>query len=53
MEFKVYDGYKFSPLQHNDIGTEILKCYGVMDGLKFDDALQKQPPCILSIRPLR
>lgn len=41
MEFKVYDGYKFSPLQHNDIGTEILKCYGVMDGLKFDDALQK------------
>ena len=39
--FKVYDGYKFSPLQHNDIGTEILKCYGVMDGLKFDDALQK------------
>lgn len=39
--FKVYDGYKFSPLQHNNIGTEILKCYGVMDGLKFDDALQK------------
>ena len=41
MEFKVYDGYKFSPLEHNDIGTEILKCYGVMDGLNFDDTLQK------------
>lgn len=41
VKFKVYDGYKFSSLQHNDIGTEILKCYGVMDGLKFDDALQK------------
>lgn len=41
MEFNVYDGFKFSPLQHNDIGTEILKCYGVMDGLNFDDALQK------------
>lgn len=41
MEFKVYDGYKFSPLEHNDIGTEILKCYGVMDGLIFDDTLQK------------
>lgn len=41
VKFKVYDGYKFLPLQHNDIGTEILKCYGVMDGLKFDDALQK------------
>lgn len=41
MEFKVYDGYKFSPLEHNDIGTEILKCYGVMDGLIFDDTLQR------------
>ena len=41
MEFNVYDGFRFSPLQHNDIGTEILKCYGVMDGLNFDDALQK------------
>ena len=41
MEFNVYDGFKFSPLQHNDIGTGILKCYGVMDGLNFDDALQK------------
>lgn len=41
VKFKVYDGYKFSPLQHNDIGTEILKCYGVMDGLNFDDALQR------------
>lgn len=41
MEFKVYDGYKFAPLEHNDIGTEILKCYGVMDGLNFDDTLQK------------
>lgn len=41
MEFKVYDGYKFSPLQHNDIGTEILKCYGVTDGLNFDDTLQR------------
>lgn len=41
MEFKVYDGYKFSPLEHNGIGTEILKCYGVMDGLNFDDTLQK------------
>lgn len=41
MEFKVYDGYKFSPLRHNDIGTEILKCYGVTDGLDFDDALQR------------
>lgn len=41
MEFNVYDGFKFSPLQHNDIGTEILKCYGVMDGLIFDDILQK------------
>lgn len=41
MKFKVYDGYKFSPLEHNDIGTEILKCYGVMDGLNFDDTLQK------------
>lgn len=41
MEFKVYDGYKFSPLKHNDIGTEILKCYEVMDGLNFDDALQR------------
>lgn len=40
VKFKVYDGYKFSPLQHNDIGTEILKCYGVMDGLIFDDTLQ-------------
>ena len=40
-EFKVYDGYKFSPLEHNDIGTEILKCYGVMDGLIFDDTLQR------------
>lgn len=41
VKFKVYDGYKFSPLQHNDIGTEILKCYGVMDGLIFDDTLQR------------
>ena len=41
MEFKVFDGYKFSPLEHNDIGTEILKCYGVMDGLIFDDTLQR------------
>lgn len=41
MEFNVYDGFRFPPLQHNDIGTEILKCYGVMDGLNFDDALQK------------
>ena len=41
MEFKVYDGYKFSPLRHNDIGTEILKCYGVIDGLNFDDTLQR------------
>ena len=41
MEFNVFDGFRFSPLQHNDIGTEILKCYGVMDGLNFDDALQK------------
>lgn len=41
VKFKVYDGYKFSPLQHNDIGTEILKCYGVMDGLNFDDTLQR------------
>lgn len=41
VKFKVYDGYKFSPLQHNDIGTEILKCYGVMDGLIFEDTLQK------------
>ena len=41
MEFKVYDGYKFSPLKHNDIGTEILKCYGVMGGLIFDDTLQR------------
>ena len=41
MEFNVYDGFKFSPLQHNDIGTEILKCYGVMDGLNFDDTLQR------------
>lgn len=41
MEFKVYDGSKFSPLKHNDIGTEILKCYEVMDGLNFDDAMQK------------
>lgn len=41
MEFKVYDGYKCSPQQHNDIGTEILKCYGVMDGLIFDDTLQR------------
>ena len=41
MEFNVYDGFRFSPLQHDDIGTEILKCYGVMDGLNFDDALQK------------
>ena len=41
MEFKVYDGYKFSPLQHNDIGTEILKCYGVIDGLNFNDTLQR------------
>lgn len=41
VKFKVYDGYKFSPLQHNDIGTEILKCYGVMNRLNFDDALQK------------
>lgn len=49
----MYDGFKFSPLQHNDIGTEILKCYGVMDGLNFDDALQKLPPCILSTRPLQ
>lgn len=53
MEFNVYDGFRFSPLQHNDIGTEILKCYGVMDGLNFDDALQKLPPCILSTRPLQ
>lgn len=41
VEFKVYDGYKFSPLEHNDIGTEILKCYGVVDGLIFDDTLQR------------
>lgn len=41
IEFKVYDDYKFSPLEHNDIGTEILKCYGVMNRLNFDDALQK------------
>lgn len=41
VKFKVYDGYKFSPLKHNDIGTEILKCYEVMDGLNFDDTLQK------------
>ena len=41
VKFKVYDGYKFSPLQHNDIGTEILKCYGVIDGLIFDDTLQR------------
>ena len=41
MESKVYDDYKFSPLEHNDIGTEILKCYEVMDGLNFDDTLQK------------
>lgn len=41
MEYNVYDGFKFSPLQHNDIGTEILKCYGVMDGLNFDDTLQR------------
>lgn len=41
VKFKVYDGYKCSPLQHNDIGTEILKCYGVMDGLIFDDTLQR------------
>ena len=41
VKFKVYDGYKCSPQQHNDIGTEILKCYGVMDGLNFDDALQR------------
>lgn len=31
MKFKVYDSYKCSPQQHNDIGTEILKCYGVME----------------------
>ena len=41
VKFKVNDGYKCSPLQHNDIGTEILKCYGVMDGLIFDDTLQR------------
>lgn len=41
IEFKVYDDYKFSSLEHNDIGTEILKCYEVMDGLNFDDTLQK------------
>lgn len=41
VKFKVYDGYKCSPQQHNDIGTEILKCYGVMDGLIFDDTLQR------------
>ena len=41
MEFKVYDGYKFSPLEHNDNGTEILKCYGVMDSLIFNDTLQR------------
>ena len=38
IEFKVYDNYKF---EHNDIGTAILECYGVMDGLNFDDTLQK------------
>lgn len=41
VKFIVYDGYKCSPLEHNDIGTEILKCYGVMDGLIFDDTLQR------------
>lgn len=41
IEFKVYDDYKFSPLRHNDIGSEILKCYGVIDGLNFDDTLQR------------
>lgn len=41
VKFIVYDGYKCSPLEHNDIGTEILKCYGVMGGLIFDDTLQR------------
>lgn len=41
IDVKVYDNYKLSTPGYIDIGTEILRMYGITDGLNFNDTLQR------------
>lgn len=41
IDVKVYDNYKLSNPGYFDIGTEILRMYGITDGLNFNNTLQR------------